>query len=138
MALKTKCNICTDFYELFIKMIDDNKIQDVWEQGVIAQGFDPSQIRKDAAGAFIVRTHYKNRNSDYGWEIDYVFPESRGGDDNPVNLRPMQWENYVKKGDSFPYYETSVVAQDNMNVKKAGHYTVNSVLLEKLREIYHF
>ena len=74
-------------------MIDNNKVQQVWEKGIEVDGYDASQIRKDACGAFIVRTHYKNRDSDYGWEIDHVYPESRGGDDRLENLRPMQWEN---------------------------------------------
>lgn len=119
-------------------MIDENIVQQVWEKGIRVDGFDPSQVRKDSCGAFIVRTQYKNRNSDYGWEIDHVYPISKGGDDNPYNLRPIQWENNVKKGDSFPNYETSVIGQGNANVRIEGHYTVNQQLLEQLRQIYNF
>jgi len=119
-------------------MIDENIVQQVWEKGIKVDGFDHSQVRKDSCGAFIVRTQYKNRNSDYGWEIDHVYPVSKGGDDNLDNLRPIQWENNVKKGDSFPNYDTSVIGQDNANIKSEGHYTVNEKLLEVLRQLYHF
>lgn len=119
-------------------MIDDSIVQSVWEKGIVVEGFDSSQIRKDSCGAFIVRTQYKNRNSDYGWEIDHVYPKSKGGDDNLVNLRPIQWENNVKKGDSFPDYETSVIGQENANIRTEGHYTVNQHLIEQLRQLYHF
>ena len=118
--------------------MDEKTVQQVWEKGIKVEGFDPSQIRKDSCGAFIVRSHYKNRNSDYGWEIDHVYPESKGGDNNLVNLRPMQWENNVKKGDDFPDYETSVVGQDNANIRVEGHYTINHILLEQLKQIYNF
>lgn len=119
-------------------MVDENKVQQVWEKGIVVDGYDASQIRKDACGAFIVRTHYKNRDSDYGWEIDHVYPESRGGDDRLENLRPMQWENNVIKSDDFPDYETAVIAQGNGNIRKTGHYTVNRTLKEQLQQLYHF
>lgn len=119
-------------------MIDERIVQQVWEKGVVVEGYDPSQVRKDSCGAFIVRPHYKNRNSDYGWEIDHVYPVSKGGDDQLVNLRPIQWENNIKKSDSFPEYETSVAAEGNANVKKEGHYTVNKALVDELKQIYRF
>ncbi len=118
--------------------MNDNIVQQVWEKGIKVDGFDSSQIRKDSCGAYIVRSQYKNRSSDYGWEIDHVYPQSLGGDDTLINLRPMQWENNVMKGDNFPSYETSVVGQGNVNIKTEGHYTVNQALRDQLQKIYHF
>ena len=95
-------------------------------------------FRKDQCGAWIKFSEYGNRNSKYGWEIDHVYPESRGGDDRLENLRPMQWENNVIKNDDFPDYETAVIAQGGANIRKKGHYTVNSTLREQLQQLYHF
>ena len=118
--------------------MDNNIVQQVWENGVVVDGYDASQVRKDSCGAFIVRSQYKNRNSDYGWEIDHVYPVSKGGGDELVNLRPMQWENNVKKGDSFPNYETSIVGEGSSNIRKEGHYTVNENLIARLKSLYKF
>ena len=119
-------------------MFDEKTINTVWEAATKVDGFNPNSFRKDACNAWIIRNQYGQRDSIYGWEIDHVYPVSKGGDDNLDNLRPIQWENNVKKGDSFPSYDTSVIGQDNANVKNEGHYTVNERLLEVLRQLYNF
>ena len=72
-------------------------IQKVWEKGRIVPGNDPNVWRKDQCGAWICRSYYGNRNSQYGWEIDHIRPESNGGGDELSNLRPLQWANNVDR-----------------------------------------
>lgn len=74
-------------------------IQKVWEKGNIVPGNDQDVWRKDQCGAWISRSYYGNRNSQYGWEIDHITPESLGGSDELTNLRPLHWENNVIRQD---------------------------------------
>ena len=69
----------------------------VWSKGTVIGANDPLLWRKDEYGAWILRSHYGNRDSEYGWEIDYIKPTSDGGTDEPSNLRPLHWENTVLK-----------------------------------------
>ena len=71
----------------------DEIIQKVWEKAEIISG----DWGKDQCKAWINRKEYGNRNSDYGWEIDHIAPESEGGGDELSNLRPLQWENNTTK-----------------------------------------
>ena len=111
-------------------------IDKVWNKGTIVEGYDESLFRKDSCGAWIVRGQHAETNSSFGWEIDHVYPQIKGGDDNLLNLRPMQWENNRSKGDDYPNFDTSVRADGNKNVKKEGHFAVNKTLQEKLSGLY--
>ena len=75
----------------------DADIQKVWEKGSITSGNDQLLWRKDACGAWINRRQYGNRNSQYGWEIDHIKPDSKGGSDYLLNLRPLQWQNNASR-----------------------------------------
>ena len=72
-------------------------IQKVWEKGATVANNDPAVWRKDECGAWIGRSEYGNRDSQYGWEIDHITPVSEGGGDNLSNLRPLQWRNNAEK-----------------------------------------
>lgn len=91
----------------------DDMIQKVWEKGRVVEGNDPKVWRKDECEAWIKRSDYGNRKSQYGWEIDHISP---GGEDVLSNLRPLQWENNVDKGDG--RLKCNVTASGNNNVKK--------------------
>ena len=72
-------------------------VQKVWEKGEVVPGNDPNLWRKDQCKAWIRRSHYGNRNSQYGWEIDHITPISEGGGDELLNPRRLQWQNNVSK-----------------------------------------
>ena len=76
----------------------EQTIQRVWEKAKFVNDDNEKKgFRKDQCNAWINRGQYGNRNSDWGWEIDNITPESQGGSDELSNLRPLHWENNVSK-----------------------------------------
>jgi hypothetical protein len=68
-------------------------IEQVWEAAQRIRGNDPALWRKDAHGAWIHRLAYRNRHSDFGWEIaDCAYTLRAYG---LAALRPMQWQNHL-------------------------------------------
>lgn len=94
----------------------EEQIQKVWEKATVVGGNDSNVYRKDECGAWIARKQYGNRNSSYGWEIDHIKPQSKGGGDELSNLRPLQWENNMSKSDG--RLVCVVIADKENNVKK--------------------
>lgn len=94
----------------------EDKIQEVWEKGFEVTGYDSNKFRKDQCNAWIVRQYYGNRNSVYGWEIDHVTTKSNGGGDEMSNLRPLQWENNLRKSDG--NLVCTIISQESNNIKK--------------------
>lgn len=117
-------------------MFTEQTIQAIWEKALSVEGYDKETVRKDACGAWIIRGHYGMRDSDFGWEIDHVYPVSLGGGDEPVNLRAMHWRNNAAKGDDFPVYNAEVQAEGGNNIDIVGQFTVNKGLKEKLEGLY--
>lgn len=68
----------------------EDLIQKVWDKERASFNQDPVTWRKDACGAWIRREHYGRKDSEYGWEIDFITP---GGPAVPSNLRAVQWQN---------------------------------------------
>ncbi len=108
----------------------------VWKKGTSVDGYDKDKYRKDACGAWITRDKY-GKEELYGWEIDHVYPEAKGGDDSLVNLRPMQWENNRSKDDNYPSYESEVKSSGKKNIYEKDNWTVNKSLREKLKKLYN-
>lgn len=74
--------------------------QKVWNKAkTISDTNEEKGFRKDQCGAWVNRKEYGNRDSDWGWEIDHITPESQGGSDELNNLRPLHWRNNVSKSD---------------------------------------
>ena len=117
-------------------IFDTKVIEQVWNKGVIVDGYDQTLFRKDCCGAWIVKSEY-GKTGPFGWEIDHVFPQVKGGSEDLVNLRPMQWENNRSKSDDYPNYDSAISADENRNVRKVGPYYVNEKLQKALSRLYN-
>lgn len=82
-----------------LKQWSDDQKKAVWRKGRASGEYDPSVWRIDSYGSWMRYSDYGNRDSKYGWEIDHIVPQSKGGTDDLSNLQPLQWENNVRKGD---------------------------------------
>ena len=76
----------------------DAKLQQIFQK---ARQFPNPQNpgwAQDDCGAWIQWSAYGNRDSNYGWEVDHIRPDSAGGPDDISNLRPYHWKNNAAKG----------------------------------------
>ena len=102
---------------------DAEKLQ-VWQMANKIDNVDSDIWRQDYAGAWIRFSDYGNRNSQYGWEIDHLYPESLGGNDELSNLMPLHWKNNVSKGDNYPRWTTSVSSDGVKNVDSVRNWKI--------------
>ncbi len=114
----------------------NKQIQDVWNKGTVVDNFNSTKYRKDIAGAWMRRDQY-GKEGDFGWTIDHVYPESDGGDENLVNLRPMHWQNNLSKSDNYPKYKTVISSENETNIDKEQRFTVNDSLQSSLKKLYN-
>lgn len=72
---------------------DREVVERVWTLAQMVPGNDSAVWRKDEFGAWMHRQEYRNRHSEFGWEVaDYGFRARSSG---VTALRPMQWQNHV-------------------------------------------
>lgn len=72
---------------------DREVVDRVWSYAQVVAGNDPTVWRKDENGAWMHRSDYGNRHSEFGWEIAECGFRGRG--QGLACLRPMQWQNYL-------------------------------------------
>lgn len=88
----------------------------IWSKADKNANNDPALWRKDQCGAWMYWPHYGNRQSDYGWEIDHIKPDSKGGEDVVSNARPLQWFNNASRQNG--QLTCPVTANGVKNIKK--------------------
>lgn len=109
----------------------ETQIQNVWNKGLSQENYNSDKYRKDCCGAWIKRDDY-GKNTSFGWTVDHVYPESKGGSNDLLNLRPMQWENNLSKSDDYPSYTSVKTSEGEKNIKLEKNWTVNEELRNEL------
>ncbi len=107
----------------------------IWEKARKVEGLDDAMFRKDACGALIMYDKYGMQNP-FGWEIDHIFPQALGGDDQLTNLRPLHYLNNRSKADDYQSYMACMKFDGQQNVKDERSLAVNKTVREKLKQLY--
>ncbi len=79
---------------------------------------------RDYTGREIVKGAYNNRNSEYGWNVDHILPQSRGGVTADHNLICCHIETNDEKADKFPCFNAN--EQRFEIIKVQNHYEIRS------------
>ena len=116
----------------------------IWAKATTVGGYDPSRIRKDAAGAWIVYDCFmKEGDSTFAWEIEHIVPrelvDGAWDYDDEMNLRPAHRINAAKRDGRFPDYIAGVVANGAKNKLKESVRTItradNDLVAAALAEV---
>lgn len=77
---------------------------------------------KDFAGRTIAKGAYNDRNSDCGWNVDHILPQSRGGATADHNLVCCHILTNDEKADKFPCFNANGTAFEIVKVQ--NHYEI--------------
>lgn len=124
--------------------MDKQEILGIWAKAHAVNGVNPNEWRKEDCGAWIKYDKYGDRNSNYGWEVDHIVPQSKLEEagasqkeiDNPLNLRPLHWANNDSKSDDYPMFTKVVTAKDDNNVKIYSLDMIDDDLRDELNRLY--
>lgn len=88
------------------------------------QQFGKKQKAIDFAGREIAKAAYNDRNSNYGWNVDHILPQSRGGKTADHNLICCHIQTNDEKADKFPCFKAN--AREFEIQKRQNHYEIVS------------
>lgn len=77
---------------------------------------------KDFAGRTIVKGAYNDRNSEYGWNVDHILPQSKGGTTADHNLICCHMLTNDEKANRFPCFNANNIAFEIIKVQ--NHYEI--------------
>lgn len=84
--------------------------------------FGKKQKAVDFSGRTIARAAYNDRNSEYGWNVDHIMPESRGGKTADHNLICCHILTNDEKADKFPCFKANGAEFEIQ--KRQNHYEI--------------
>jgi hypothetical protein len=87
---------------------------------------------KDFAGRTIAKGAYNDRNSDCGWNVDHILPQSRGGTTADHNLICCHILTNDEKADKFPCFNANGVSFEIIKVQ--NHYEIRQKSNEPKRQ----
>lgn len=77
---------------------------------------------KDFAGREMDKGSYGNRNSNYGWNLDHILPQSQGGKDTESNLICCHIKTNDEKADKYPVFNANNKTFEIIKVE--NHYEI--------------
>ena len=80
---------------------------------------------KDFTGREIAKGAYNDRNSEYGWNVDHILPQSRGGKTADHNLICCHILTNDEKADKFPCFVANKLKFEIVKVE--NHYEIKPV-----------
>lgn len=118
--------------------------KEVWNKASLVDGYSPNVVRQDACGAYMIFSQFENQESPFGWDIDYIYPKDtlleKGVDEqdveNIINLRALQWENKVSKGNSYPSYTAKVTGRDGKYIKEQKEFIIGQDIRKELYDYF--
>ena len=79
----------------------------------------------DFSGRKIVKGAYNDRNSEFAWNVDHIYPQSKGGATNDSNLIVCHILTNDEKADKFPCFTAN--KQKFQIIKVQNHYEIKSL-----------
>lgn len=86
------------------------------------KAFGREQKAKDFAGRMMAKGAYNDRNSEFGWNIDHILPQSRGGVTADHNLVCCHILTNDEKADHFPCFTANGISFEIRKVQ--NHYEI--------------
>lgn len=80
---------------------------------------------KDFAGREIIKAAYSDRGSSYGWNLDHIFPQSKGGKTTESNLVCCHIQTNDEKADKFPCFSANDKKFEIVKVQ--NHYEIKPI-----------
>ena len=87
----------------------------------------------DFAGREIVKGAYNDRNSNFGWNVDHILPQSQSGKTTDSNLKCCHILTNDEKADKFPCFTAN--SKRFEIVKVQNHYEIKEVNQSKKKKI---
>ena len=83
---------------------------------------------KDFTGRTIAKGAYNDRNSEFGWNVDHILPQSRGGKTADHNLVCCHILTNDEKADKFPAFKANGINFEIVKVE--NHYEIKQLTKE--------
>jgi len=87
---------------------------------------------KDFSGRTIAKGAYNDRNSDCGWNVDHILPQSRGGVTADHNLVCCHIQTNDEKADKFPCFKANGITFEIIKVQ--NHYEIRRKSKEQKKQ----
>lgn len=84
---------------------------------------------KDFTGRQIVKGAYNDRKSDFGWNLDHILPQSKGGATADHNLIVCHITTNDEKADKFPCFTANGIKFEIVKIE--NHYEIKQVTAKK-------
>jgi len=95
----------------------ENELDRIFDKAkFVSEENEKKGFRKDVCEAWIQRSQHGNTKSPYGWQVDHIKPDSKGGSDDIGNLRPLHWKNNQSR--QAGKLDCVVTSNGNQNVEK--------------------